>query len=74
MTAMKRGSHHRLPDSLTEREEEMALSKRREYMRQYMAERYRKNPELQKKANIRYWYKRALKEGGGQNGELQPET
>ena len=51
----KRGLHHRLPEMLTPEEIEAAKAARREYYR----ERYRKDPERQRAANLRFWARRA---------------
>lgn len=63
---MKRGEHHRLPEPMTASDEERAIAARREYMRRYMRERYRRNPEEQKAANLRYWLRKADQMGNAE--------
>ena len=51
----RRGLRYRLPEMLSADEIEAAKATRREYYR----ERYRKDPEKQREANLRYWARRA---------------
>ncbi len=69
VTAMKRGTHHRLPEPLTASEEERAKEARRAYMRSYMAARYRRNPELQRQSNLRYWLRKADQMDNAEGGQ-----
>ena len=67
----RRGRDHRLPESLTPEQVEVAIQTRREYNRAYARERYRKDPERQREANLRYWARRGMaqkQEGGGSDG------
>lgn len=57
-----------IPESLSPEQVEAAKASRREYYR----ERYRKDPEKQRQANLRYWARRAAagkkQEEGGVDG------